>query len=167
MGPSRFSRSSTICVRLRLFLPLRLLICGLAGRGRKAAMNHPGGKMKPITKSITCALLLLGAFPSACSSMLGAWKIVRRLPSEVLSCHRCGDQLGDTFRLGRPLISARSSSLGLTGPIARELLRCCPVTSRLLRVLGRKMLSEILSVDVEGRLLRLFLTMDEDDWGRA
>ena len=152
MGPSFFSRSSIICDRVGLFLPLMLLMLGVGGRGRKEAMNHPMGKMNPITKSTICAFLLLGAFPSACPSILGAWKIVRRLPSEVLSCHKCGDQLGVTLCLGRPLTSLRSISLGLTGPITNELLRGSPFCSRLVRVLGRKMLSDTFSVDVEGRL---------------
>ena len=141
-----------ICDRVGLFLPLTLLMLGRGGKGRKEAMNHPIGKMKPITKRRICTFLLLGDFPSACSSILGAWKIVRRLPSEVLSCHRWGDQLGVTLCLGGPLISERSSSLGLTGPIAKESLRGSAFASRSLRVLGRKMLSETFSVDVEGRL---------------
>ena len=88
---------------------------GLGGSGSKAAINHafgrvsnlhscsrersesPGGKMKPTAKSNIWAVRLLRAFPSACSSKLGAKKIVRRLLSDALSCHRCGDQLGDSL----------------------------------------------------------------------
>ncbi len=95
--------------------------------------------------------------------MLGAWKIVRLLPSEVLSCHRCGDQLGDILRLGEPLISVRSGALGRTGPITRELRRGCPFASRLLRVRGRNMFSEMLSVEVEGRLPWPLFGSDEED----
>lgn len=79
--------------------------------------------MKPTTKSIIWAVLLLGAFPSACSSKLGAWKMVRRLLREALLCHRCGDQFGDNLCRGGPLTSARVSPLGRTREIAKELPR--------------------------------------------
>ena len=106
--------------------------------------------MKPITNNRIWALLLLSSLPSACSSRLGAWKIVRLLPKDVRSCQRWGDQFGDILRLGGTLTSAKSSSLGLTGLITNELLLSWPFGSG--RVLGRKTFKEIFSVEVEGRV---------------
>ena len=117
------------------------MTAGLGGSGRKAARNHaferissqhicsqkrsksPGGKIKPTTKSSIWAVLLLSAFPSACSAKLGAWKMVRRLLRVSILCHRCGDQLGDVLCRGKPLSSARSSPPGRTRPMAKELRR--------------------------------------------
>ena len=79
--------------------------------------------MKPTAKSNICAIRLLGAFPSARSSKLGAWKMVRRLARDALLGQRCGDQVGDNLCGGGPMISARSSAAGRTRPIAKELGR--------------------------------------------
>lgn len=117
------------------------MTAGLGGSGRKAAMNHalgrvsnlyicsrerselPGGKIKPTAKSNIWAVLLLGAFPSACSSKLGAWNMVRRVLREALLCHRCGDQFDDDLCREGPLTSARSSPPCRTRPIIKELRR--------------------------------------------
>lgn len=138
---SCFSRSSSIWVWRGASFPFALMTAGLGGSGRKAARNHafgkvsdvhtysreryesPSGRMKPTAKRNIWAVLLFGAFPSACSSILGAWKMVRRLPRNALLCHRCGDQIGDNLCCGEPLTSARSSTPGRTRPTAKELCR--------------------------------------------
>lgn len=79
--------------------------------------------MKPTAKSNICAIRLFGAFPSARSSKLGAWKMDRRLPRHALLGQRCGEQFGDNLGRGDPMISARSSAVGRTRPIAKELRR--------------------------------------------
>lgn len=91
------------------------------------------------------------------------WKIAL-LANEFLSCHRWGDQLEDILRLGISLSAVRSSSLGLTGTIAKELLRWL-MASRL-RVRGRDILRETFSVDVEARLFGPLFDVDVADIGR-
>lgn len=140
-APSCFSRSSSIWVWRGLSFPFVLMTAGIGGSGRRAAENHafgrisnldtrswersdlPGGKINPTAKSNIWAVLLLGAFPSACSSKLGAWNIVRRLLREALLCNRCGDQFGDNLCRGGPLTSVRLSPSARTPPIAKELPR--------------------------------------------
>lgn len=140
-APSCFSRSSCMRVWRGTSLPFALLTAGLGGSGRNAATNHafgsvsnlelcsrkdsnpPGGNIKPRAKSSICAVRLLGAFPSACSSKLGARNMVRRLLRDALLCHRCGDQIGDSLCRGGPLTSAKSINPGRTRPIAKELRR--------------------------------------------
>lgn len=56
--------------------------------------------MKPTAKSNIWAVRLLRALPSACSSKLGAKKMVRRLLRDALSCHRCGDRFGGSLCRG-------------------------------------------------------------------
>ena len=79
--------------------------------------------MNPTVKSAIWTVRLLGAFPSACSSKLGAWKMVRRLPRDARLCCRCGDQFGDSLCREGPITSARSRATGRTRPIAKELRR--------------------------------------------
>ena len=122
--------------------------------------------MKPTAKSNIWAVLLLSAFPSACSSKLGAKKMVRRLPRDDLLGHRCGDQFGDTLCPGGPMTSARSRAGGRTRPIAKELRRRGS-SAPLARVRGRNMLSEMLSVEVDGRLPGRSFDVEVADNGRA
>ena len=79
--------------------------------------------MKPTVKSTIWAVLLLGALPSACSSKLGATKMLRRRPIDAVLGHRCGDHVEDTVCRGGSMTSVRSSAGGRTRPIAKELRR--------------------------------------------
>lgn len=133
----------------------------------------PKGKIKPKVNKDICAVLLLKALPWAPSSTLGALKTLRRPPRDVLSCQRCGDQVGEILRPGGALTSAMFNPCGLLEMKAIELLcRLASTSGGWFRV--RKMLREMLSVEVEGRRSELLLfgseplfRTDDEDTGRA
>ena len=90
----------------------------------------------------------------------------RCLPRDALLGHKCGDQVGDNLRRGGPVTSAMSSAGGRTRPIDNEFRRCRSSVP-LPRVQGRNILTEVLSVELDGRLSRRSFDAEVADNGRA